>query len=202
MSFDEDNLILTSYAGNVAIIFTVPKVGGEITEVFTQSDMNIHDLVHYTGLNGVGITFAIEQSLEGTFLSQIDANGNLTRENDFDFSGLNGLPQLNCITDENGHPIFLIADKSNGGIQFEYINNVAVKNSQNIQTSIYPNPTNGKINIETQEQIEKITILDISGKIIIETTNTEIDLSKQKTGTYFVKIETASGILTEKIVVE
>jgi len=44
--------------------------------------------------------------------------------------------------------------------------------------------------------------LDISGKIILETTNTKIDLSKQQAGTYFVKIETKNGILTEKIIVE
>ncbi len=68
--------------------------------------------------------------------------------------------------------------------------------------SIYPNPTNGRINIETNKQIKKITILNISGKIILETTNTEIDLSKQKTGTYFLKIETENDIFTEKIVVE
>ena len=70
------------------------------------------------------------------------------------------------------------------------------------KTSIFPNPTNGKINIKTSERIENITVLDISGKIIIETTNTEIDLSKQKTGTYFVKIETENGIFTEKIIIE
>ncbi len=70
------------------------------------------------------------------------------------------------------------------------------------KSKIYPNPTNGKINIETQGQIEKITILDISGKIILETTNTKIDLTKQQAGTYFVKIETKNGILTEKIIIE
>jgi len=59
--------------------------------------------------------------------------------------------------------------------------------------SIFPNPTSGIINIATQNQIEKITILDISGKIIYVKSlhamsqQIEIDLSKQQTGTYFWK---------------
>ncbi|MCD4793337.1 MAG: T9SS type A sorting domain-containing protein [Bacteroidales bacterium] len=67
---------------------------------------------------------------------------------------------------------------------------------------IYPNPTNGKINILISEQIEKITICDISGKVILKTTRKEINLSEQKTGTYFLKIETATSILTEKIIIK
>ncbi len=78
----------------------------------------------------------------------------------------------------------------------------SIFNNSTIKATIFPNPTNGVINIKTNEQIEKITILDISGKIILETTNTEIDLSKQKTGTYFVKIETENGIFTEKTILK
>ncbi len=65
---------------------------------------------------------------------------------------------------------------------------------------VYPNPTNGKIFIKTQEKIYKITVLDITGKIIIETKKPEIDLANQKKGIYLMKIETDKGILTEKII--
>lgn len=78
----------------------------------------------------------------------------------------------------------------------------AVEEVLGAKVSVYPNPTNGKINIKTQEQIEKITVLDITGKIILETTNTEIDLINQPKGSYFMKIQTKKGIFTEKIVLE
>ncbi len=77
-----------------------------------------------------------------------------------------------------------------------------IKTNSKNNLQIYPNPTNGIINIKTQEQVKKITISDITGKVILKTTKTKIDFSKQKRGIYFLQIETNEGILTEKIIFE
>ncbi|MCK4663705.1 MAG: T9SS type A sorting domain-containing protein [Bacteroidales bacterium] len=75
--------------------------------------------------------------------------------------------------------------------------------------SVYPNPTTGIIKIKTknlpagQAGIQTIEVTDITGKIIsILKDKTEIDLSKEPKGIYFVKVITNNGIAVEKIVLE
>ncbi|MCD4768717.1 MAG: T9SS type A sorting domain-containing protein [Bacteroidales bacterium] len=71
--------------------------------------------------------------------------------------------------------------------------------------SIFPNPNNGIITIETKN-IQAIEIIDITGKLvkqIRETSNKiQIDLSSLHKGIYFIKIKTEKGIVTEKIILE
>lgn len=64
--------------------------------------------------------------------------------------------------------------------------------------SIYPNPTNGIVNISFLDKIErKIIIYDIAGKIVYYSLSNDpflsIDLSKNKSGIYFIVIEGSNG---------
>jgi len=90
---------------------------------------------------------------------------------------------------------------------------VTVENAQNLQTpnaansiSIYPNPVKDKLKIENgQLKIENVEIFDISGIKIVNyqlSTVNSIDVSTLSQGIYFVKIETAEGIVMKKIVKE
>ena len=69
---------------------------------------------------------------------------------------------------------------------------------------IYPNPNNGKFTISTPE-ISKVTIYDLSGRLIntFKTTEekTTVDI-KQDAGIYFIKIENTSCSKIEKIIIE
>lgn len=67
--------------------------------------------------------------------------------------------------------------------------------------SIFPNPTNGIINIDA-EGLEKVTVMNTLGQIIFSNSGTQIDLSKYGQGLYFVQIQTDKGITTEKIIVK
>lgn len=66
----------------------------------------------------------------------------------------------------------------------------------------YPNPSNGIITISNAELGSSIEVLDATGRIvstkIITTENTNIDLSENISGIYFVQIQTASGDLATK----
>jgi hypothetical protein len=81
---------------------------------------------------------------------------------------------------------------------------------ETIETSaikIYPNPTGGKLKVVGGElQIESIEIFDAFGKKVdishTNTIETTIDISHLSAGTYFVKIKTAIGGLTRKIIKE
>lgn len=70
---------------------------------------------------------------------------------------------------------------------------------------IYPNPSNGELFIESENNlITLITIRDISGRIILSTPATsslvKIDLSNQAGGTYFIALSTENGTFTERII--
>ena len=73
--------------------------------------------------------------------------------------------------------------------------------------SIYPNPTNGIVNFQfNNNNIQKISISDITGKQIIEKTeiqqNEQIDLSGFDSGIYIISIQTDNEIFTTKVIKE
>jgi CubicO group peptidase (beta-lactamase class C family) len=67
-------------------------------------------------------------------------------------------------------------------------------------TSIYPNPTNGLVNIEIQNQTsQSIKVYDLQGQLIKETTESQFDLSNFPNGTYFIKVQTKEGFYSHKL---
>jgi hypothetical protein len=71
--------------------------------------------------------------------------------------------------------------------------------------SIYPNPTNSNLTINSENEIiEKITISDITGKIIKQVSANKnqvlINLSKNANGIYFAEIQTNNNTLISKII--
>jgi len=68
-------------------------------------------------------------------------------------------------------------------------------------TSIYPNPTKGEINIKTDKKIKSSTVLDLSGKVLLQTSSEKANISSFTKGTYLLKVEFADGTSqTEKII--
>ncbi len=75
------------------------------------------------------------------------------------------------------------------------------------QISIYPNPTNGNLAVEfDNNSIQKIVISDLSGKSLVVKTNYNanetIDLSNFNKGIYIISIQTENETFTSKIVKE
>jgi len=77
----------------------------------------------------------------------------------------------------------------------------SVPTTDNSQLLIYPNPTSGWLKIETTEIIEKVTISDLSGRIMLTTDQSEIDLSQIANGSYLISIETHETVYTNKILI-
>jgi hypothetical protein len=67
--------------------------------------------------------------------------------------------------------------------------------------TIYPNPTKGLVNVKG-ENIQKIEIIDILGRIVNSTENNIIDLSVHEKGNYFLKIYTDESVRIAKILLE
>jgi len=84
---------------------------------------------------------------------------------------------------------------------------VGINEIATTQVKIFPNPTNGMINIElNNSNVQQITVSDIAGKELIVKTrlkqNETIDLSELNNGVYFIHIKTDKGISTSKVVKE
>jgi hypothetical protein len=69
------------------------------------------------------------------------------------------------------------------------------------KASIYPNPTKGEITIKTDKKIKSSTVIDLSGKVLLQTSSEKVDISSFTKGTYLLKVEFADGSTkTEKII--
>lgn len=77
------------------------------------------------------------------------------------------------------------------------------ENTINSNIYIYPNPAQNIINIEAPETIKTISIIDMTGKVILIESNTnQLHLTDLQNGLYLIKIETTTGYLTRKIIIE
>ncbi|NTW34264.1 MAG: T9SS type A sorting domain-containing protein [Bacteroidetes bacterium] len=91
--------------------------------------------------------------------------------------------------------------------------NVGVNEIQNISNTIniFPNPSNGKFNLEVlgnKGQITNLEIYNVLGELIYSSpiqkqqTSNEIDISNSPKGIYFVKIYNGEKVYSKKIVIQ
>lgn len=67
--------------------------------------------------------------------------------------------------------------------------------------TVYPNPTNGLIQIEIPNQtIKSIKVYDLQGRLIKETAESQFDLSNYSNGSYFIKAQTKQGFYSYKLI--
>ncbi len=79
-------------------------------------------------------------------------------------------------------------------------NNLSVGGFQQFFASIYPNPTMDKIQINSSSTIDKVEVYNVLGGKVGETNTKTIDLSKQPSGIYFLKIYSKSIITSKKVI--
>ncbi len=79
----------------------------------------------------------------------------------------------------------------------------SVSNADEKKSHIYPNPlvNNNKVFIESEDTINKITLIDELGTVISKHTGRNIILSENlNSGIYFILVETSKGIETHKLI--
>ena len=85
---------------------------------------------------------------------------------------------------------------------------VGVETIDNNEFRVYPNPTDGSINISVQQAdgTQKLTILDVSGRLVLasnlEQQETQLDLSHLNKGIYFIEVSSSTNSQTQKLVIE
>lgn len=70
--------------------------------------------------------------------------------------------------------------------------------------SLYPNPvTNGKLNIQGEELLNDVEFYNMQGACVFKTTaSNELEVSHLMNGLYLLKLQTKSGITTQKIMIQ
>jgi len=70
--------------------------------------------------------------------------------------------------------------------------------------SVYPNPVNNILNIDSKEEITKLSIYNVLGKLVKtaqpNTTDVSVDLNSLATGIYLMKIEAKGKVSIQKII--
>ncbi len=84
-------------------------------------------------------------------------------------------------------------------------NPLGVNDNNTLVALIYPNPTTGILNIQTESNLD-ITIFDITGKLIFNASNVtnggHIDLSALNSGLYLVKMNDGNNESTQKLIIK
>lgn len=77
-------------------------------------------------------------------------------------------------------------------INWTSTNSTGISDGISSEVTIYPNPSQGIINIAATE-MDYAEVVNILGDIVYKSTNTTIDLSEQPNGFYFVLVHLSSG---------
>lgn len=76
--------------------------------------------------------------------------------------------------------------------------------TENDLIKVYPNPANNKLSIHFPDAAKdvKIKVLNAFGQIVIQTSNTELDINSIANGVYFVNIESEKYHVNKKIIIQ
>ena len=95
---------------------------------------------------------------------------------------------------------FFILDFSSLSFSFAILSLILLKNVANAKN---PLPTSWELRIESGElKVVKVEILDITGRVVLTSHETTLNISQLSAGTYFVKLKTDKGELTRKVIKE
>ena len=73
----------------------------------------------------------------------------------------------------------------------------------NLQASLYPNPTNDILNIQMEKELKTATIYTVLGNQVLVSIDKQINVSSLSSGNYFVRIEAVDGaVTTQKIIIK
>jgi hypothetical protein len=143
--------------------------------------------------------FLIEQSNDGenfTTIGQEEALGNSNEMMHYEFTDLYG---------RNKSMYYRLSQIDFDGVMEVY--SPIYYNGSGLTTvsfSVYPNPAAGTLAIESDEMIEKMVILDLTGKTVKEiySGHNKIDVSSLIPGLYFIQASTRNGVVSRNFIKE
>ena len=114
---------------------------------------------------------------------------------------------LNCIQVDDETATYPECDSNSGWCKDDWTEYseeciLGVEDNTNISFSIYPNPVQDILNLESQQPIERVKIYNLQGQLIMEKYTNSIDVSNLTTGLYFVQVTVNGKTITKKFLKE
>jgi len=162
-----------------------PEISGD-----TELDVRLTPTTRYTVTNDVAVGFSIEPEEAGTLVPANDGKTvDITWSDSYKGEvTLTAIPTAECYTSEG---LLTINVKNSTGI-----------NESGVSASLYPNPTNGNVTIET-EGLQRLTVVNELGQVVYDaevSNDTEmLNMSQFGTGVYMIRIYTENGMGVKRV---
>lgn len=131
----------------------------------------------------------------GTVITNTATHNNIVR----DVSNSDGDTTITWYNAATMAPV-MQADNSGFLIWVQTTAGIADATKKNALFNMYPNPATNTIRIMNKERIENIEIMNMAGQVQFTTTQSLIDISSLKPGTYLLRATSDKGTATEQFV--
>ncbi len=199
------------------VIYTIEAENGDLrewtvkvseTQLSNENDIisfSFPDQIGTATINGVYHSVMIEVA-NGSNIAELAASYTLSSQAEAFISGT--LQENGVSSNDFTNPVIYTIVAENGDLQDWTITvnaSVGINTLSKNEILVSPNPTNGVLNINfTDNNIQKLTISDLTGKQVIEKTSLpkklQIDLSAFESGTYVISIQTDSELINTQII--
>lgn len=143
---------------------------------------NLADTIYYGFPNQVPICHSPRWDSAGTYMVEVFYNG-----------WLSAYPTSDCYQQGPSHWFIKVIVLPNpNGIEEETINEI----------TIAPNPSSGKFTVLNVTSTTQVTITDVSGRVLVQTNESEIDLTSYGSGLYFASVIAENGVANYTLVVQ
>ena len=157
----------------------------------------------WSGTSSVTERYNIYRSTDGVNYNLIGyADGDVTSYTDNAIQGVNQYYKVTAVNTVAGGETC----ESNPAMAVDGIHDYIHVSTDGIaeidsNVSVYPNPTNGIVNINA-EGLKNIVVMNTLGQKIFETAENQVDLSQFGTGLFMLRIETEQGSSVQRIMVK
>ena len=76
-----------------------------------------------------------------------------------------------------------------------------IEENDKMTISVYPNPAHDKLFVNAAN-IQSVELYNISGQLMISSTENEINVSELKSGIYFVRVNSGANVFTERVIIK
>jgi len=186
-----------------------------------SSERTLDFFVPTTNASGIRFTYAVQRSnagmLENIFSYSLDGENFISdglSDNiievttayelhtiDFsEISGANNNPDFRIRISFEGNTVAASGNNRLDNITLMADNYLIIESESLIQVVVYPNPTDNLLNVQTTGELKMITVLDMSGRVLLTSTNPSLNVNDLNAGVYLVLIQTNEGTVQRTFV--
>lgn len=83
---------------------------------------------------------------------------------------------------------------------YTYDNTTSIAELKRIEVGIFPNPIQNTFTIETDEDVQSVQLVSLSGQVLLKQNSKTVDISHLPSGSYILQGNSTNGVFSKKIV--